>query len=70
MSNPEGLLGGGDRFKQQQQQAEQSEETDEEDEDELEEEDPEAPGPSGLQQDSQAMTNLLPPSFQVSLLNI
>ena len=68
MSNPEGLLGAGERFKQQ--QTEQSEETDEEDEDELEEEDPEAPGPSGLQQDSQAMTNLLPPSFQVTLLKL
>ena len=59
MSNQDGLIPSEQRFKQQ---TEQSEDTDEEDEDELEE-DEELPGPSGSQ--DQAMTNLLPPSFQV-----
>lgn len=74
MSNQDGLIPSEQRFKPQ--QTEQSEDTDEEDDEELDEdEDAVPPGPSsstgpivaGTSATSeQAMTNLLPPSFQVS----
>ena len=71
MSNQDGLIPSEQRFKPQ--QTEQSEDTDEEDDEELDE-DAVPPGPSsstgpivaGTSATSeQAMTNLLPPSFQV-----